>query len=212
MLICLTDKDFDFNTQHPAPQGRRGDKNMNKDFDLFNIESLLGDINYVIRAHSSCPREPHKAYRKWDGKTPYSIHPIWCGLTILTETTLSERDRHDGALALFYHDIAEDTTAPLPRWLSEEVVRLVHNMTFFGGFKEEVDGIWSKSPFVRLLKLYDKVSNLLDGRDTWMPKKDDPLYRQKYEGHTLQLCADAEKNFGKLNITIIARKILEDRP
>lgn len=181
---------------------------MKNEMDLFGIESFIGDINYIIRAHHMSPREPHKGYRKWDGKTPYAIHPIWCAMMILTETTLEDTQRQRGATALLYHDLAEDTTVALPNWLSEEVKHLVYEMTFFGGFKEEVREVWNKSEFARLLKLYDKVSNLLDGRDTWMPLKDDPMYRQKYEGHTLRLCSDVEKNFGRLNITLLARTIL----
>jgi (p)ppGpp synthase/HD superfamily hydrolase len=181
---------------------------MNTEYDLSDSEGLLGSVSYILRVHDVNPRAPHKAYRQWDGKTPYSVHPIWCAMTILTETTLNEKQRQDGAIALLYHDILEDTTVPLPTWLPPEVKKLVEDMTFYGGSKEEMEKVWEKSPFVRLLKLYDKVSNLLDGRNTWMSKKEDPNYRQKYEGYTLSLCADVEKNFGRLNITLIARTIL----
>ena len=42
---------------------------------------------------------------------------------------------------------------------------LVREMTF-ESFQEEVEHLWSRSAEARLLKLYDKVSNLLDG--SWM--------------------------------------------
>ncbi len=182
--------------------------NFDKGQDLFDHEALLGDINYVMRVHEACPRTPRKAYRQWDGRTPYSIHPIWCAATLLSETKLSEDIRERGAVALLYHDVPEDTTAPLPKDLSHEVRALIKEMTFFGGFAEEAEEVWKRSPLCRLLKLYDKVHNLLDGRDTWMPEKEDKEYRRKYEGHTLRLCADVEKNFGRLNITLLARTIL----
>lgn len=183
---------------------------INEEYSLFGVEELLNDLNYVIRAHHTSARQPHKAYRKWDGVTPYSIHPIWCAMMILSEPSLADGMRRNGALALLYHDIAEDTYAPLPSWLSPEVKRMVEGMTFFGGSKEEMEKVWERPQAIRLLKLYDKVHNLLDGRNTWMPKKEDPKYRQKYEGHTLRLCADVERNYGRLNITKLARKILSD--
>jgi len=39
-------------------------------------------------------------------------------------------------------------------------------MTFEGGSEQEIVEIWDKPTEIRLYKLYDKVSNLLDG--AWM--------------------------------------------
>ena len=161
------------------------------------------DFVWVLDAHDDYARKPKNAVRKWDGKTPYHIHPTWCFTTIQTETSLQEEFRLDGALALLYHDVLEDTNRGLPPWLSEHVVSLVQDMTFHGGSQEEMERIWEKSAEVRLLKLYDKVSNLLDG--VWMSTEK----RAKYEEYTLKLCVDVETNFGaELNITRIARAIL----
>ncbi|MFH1917249.1 MAG: hypothetical protein ABIJ21_08370 [Nanoarchaeota archaeon] len=75
-------------------------------------------LNYNIEAHQDHPRKPSNASRKWDGRTPYYIHPIWCATMLATETTLSEKIRLEGIHALLYHDILEDTTQSLPEWLS----------------------------------------------------------------------------------------------
>ncbi len=62
--------------------------------------------------------------------------------------------------------------------------------------------IWAKSPEVRLLKLYDKTSNLMEG--IWMNREK----RERYAAYSLNLCDDVEKNYGELNITKIARAII----
>ena len=62
--------------------------------------------------------------------------------------------------------------------------------------------IWTKPKEVKLYKLYDKVSNLMDG--TWMS----PEKMAQYKDYTSRLCSEAEMNYGDLNITRIARGIL----
>jgi hypothetical protein len=76
----------------------------------------------------------------------------------------------------------------------------------FASFSEEREQIWKCSETARLLKLYDKVSNLLDG--SWMAdaKWDD------YVAHTESLGLFASQRFGDLNIVRITRAISVPRP
>lgn len=157
-------------------------------------------LSYSLRAHDKSPTSPAKAFRKWDGKTPYGAHPVWCTLTILAETSLPASLRERGAEILSYHDILEDTKAQLPKGTSRAVSRGVKGMTF-AGFDEEMRLVWLRSKETRLLKLYDKVSNLLDG--AWMSAEK----RRAYNRHTLRLARDVERNYGRLNIVKIARAI-----
>lgn len=154
---------------------------------------LANLIAYTFRAHSEGATKQSKAVRKWDGKTPYAVHPIWCAMMILHETTLPEDLRQRGAAALLLHDILEDTTFGLPDDTPEDVRRLVHEMTF-KSFNEETVEIWFKSDEARLLKLYDKVSNLLDGN--WMS----PDKRTGYLAYSLNLCMATRRVYGELNI------------
>jgi len=163
--------------------------------------TLQHHLRYVINAHASYPKKPINAFRLWDQQTPYSIHPLWCAMTIATETTLPEKIRKDGMITLLYHDILEDTTKKLPLGLNQNVCHLIRDMTFSGGINEEIKKIWHKSKEVRLLKLYDKVSNLLDG--IWMK----PDKRTAYQQYVEQLIKDVEHNYTKLNIIRIARAI-----
>ena len=155
-------------------------------------------IEYIVNAHQNHARKPGKAFRKHDGKTPYWIHPIWCATTILTETSLDEKTKNEGAIALLYHDVLEDTTQPLPQDLNERIKYLVEYMTFESS-EEEMQQIWQKPREVRLYKLYDKVSNLLDGN--WMQEEK----MQRYKDYIRRLSSDVESNYGKLNIVKLAK-------
>ena len=129
------------------------------------------------------------------------MHPIWCANTLLTETSLPESIRFEGAVALLYHDILEDTTSDLKSNLSPKIMSWIKDMTFPGGFDQEQLELFAKPKEVRLLKLYDKTSNLLDG--IWMPT---PL-KETYTAFTKKLTADVKQNFGELNIVKIATAI-----
>lgn len=163
-------------------------------------QELAGFIGYSFAAHAEQPTKPSKAVRKWDGKTPYGIHPTWCAMTLLTETSLPEELRATGAQALLLHDVLEDTTAGLPQGTPDEVAKLVEGMTFASS-DEEMELIWTRSQEIKLLKLYDKVSNLLDG--SWMSKEK----AERYAAYLLRLCDEVEPQYGKLNIIRIARAI-----
>lgn len=163
-----------------------------------NIEGM---ITYIFRAHSEQAKKPKKTIRYWDGKTPYAIHPTWCAMTLLTETNLQEYIRFEGAQALLLHDILEDTNAKLPDGISARVHHLVLEMTFESS-AQEMELVWSRSDLCQLLKLYDKVSNLLDG--AWMSAEK----RAKYVAYTKRLAAKVEATYGSdLNILRIAKAI-----
>ena len=158
---------------------------------------LRDAIDHAIRAHARHSKSPRGAVRFSDGKTPYAIHPIWCAMTLLTETTLPEDLRRAGYLALLWHDVLEDTTLPLPEEAPPEVVSLVQELTFHS-FDEEVTAIWERSDTAKLLKLYDKVSNLLDA--AWMSDRK----WDRYVAYTRRLAEFAERRYGALNIVRIA--------
>jgi len=160
--------------------------------------NLQDHINYVIDAHTHHSKKPSKAYRKWDGKTPYFIHPAWCAMTISTETELEQKTREEGILTLLYHDILEDTTKELPSELDSRIKYLVNEMTFSGGNEQEMKEIWSKPNEIKLYKLYDKVSNLLDA--SWM----DAEKLKRYRDYTYGLAHEVEAQYGNLNIHKLA--------
>lgn len=170
------------------------------------MEILQRAINMCLEAHRDYSRKQEYSVRRWDNQTPYGVHPLWCVMTFLQETSLPESiNREECALALLFHDVRENTTMKLPEWLPQGTIELVGLMTFTaepGSTEIEMREIWSRPPIVRLLKLYDKVSNLLDG--SWMSEE---KWNRQYAPYVLQLADDVEKNYGQLNIIRIARAI-----
>lgn len=162
---------------------------------------LLCAIQHAFAAHIHHPNTPEDSIRFWDRETPYAVHPTWCAMTLLCEPALDREIRLQGAIALQWHDILEDTQLPLPSGTPTEIVELVENMTF-ASFAEEQTAVWSKNPTIRLLKLVDKTSNLLDS--SWMKQEKE----QNYARFTQALADDAEKHFGTLNVVRMARALI----
>lgn len=161
----------------------------------------LGQLfNFAFQQHDRKAIREAKRFRKSDGVTPYGIHPVVCAALLLHETSLvlTQHMKIVGAQALAYHDILEDTSATLPEHVSEEVSDLVVGMTFPSS-DEEMEMVWDRSPFIRMLKLYDKVSNMLDA--SWMTVEQ----LEKYRVYVRKLIDDVSANYGELNIIKLAR-------
>ncbi len=161
-------------------------------------------IHHAIHAHANHPKSPEDAIRFWDRFTPYAVHPIWCAVTLLTETQLSEEIRLKGYQALLWHDTLEDTNLPLPENTDEEVALLVQEMTF-QSFQDEQEKIGDCRDVVKLLKLYDKVSILLDA--VWMK---DAKWNHLVD-YTLALRQFVLETYGELNIVKIAAAVCQHR-
>ena len=167
-------------------------------------DEMAAAIQHSIRAHAHFPIAPSNAIRYWDGHTPYAIHPIWCAMTLLSETALPDETRYHGYLALLWHDTLEDTTMELPPECPPAVRRLVEEMTF-DGLDDELVRLWERSDTAKLLKLYDKVSQFLDG--IWLTDQ----RWNRLLGHTTRLQGFVENTYGELNIVRIARAVCRPR-
>lgn len=168
-------------------------------------DQLGAAIAHAIQAHAHFPNTPRDAVRLWDKRTPYVIHPIWCAMTLLTETQLSEAIRYPGAIALLWHDTLEDTQLPLPTATEPLIQQLVAEMTFTG-LDDEFVRLWERGDTVKLLKLYDKVSQFLDG--AWFS---DRRWDQLVV-HTRRLEAFVLATYGELNIVKLSRTFCQPRP
>lgn len=162
---------------------------------------LLQNIIAAHQLHADAARQPQDVYRRFDGKTPFIIHPLWCMATLAAETQLPEEVRRRGMLVLLYHDVYEDTKGQLPSDLPAHIVEGVRHMTF-DSFQQEMRDLWEKPVEIRLYKLYDKVSNLLD----WYSK--DPEETKRYRDFTKRLADDVERNYGPLKIVTLARALI----
>lgn len=163
-------------------------------------EDIIKAIQHAHTAHAQHGNTPDDSVRFHDHITPYIVHPIWCAASLLQEPLLPLALRQTGSIALLWHDTLEDTSLPLPDDTSLEVSLLVKGMSFTS-FVEELTEIWNRPIEIKLLKLYDKVSNLLDG--IWMKPEKWNIYVE----HTLRLADEVELQFGELGIVKIARAI-----
>jgi (p)ppGpp synthase/HD superfamily hydrolase len=162
-----------------------------------NIEKSIAQIR---KAHMEFSKTELDRVRFHDNSTPYIVHPIFCAMAILSEPALDEHIRLIGYQALLFHDVLEDTTAALPEKMDPEVIELVQLMSF-ENFRVECNDVWTRPPLIRLLKLYDKTSNLLDGSHMSDTKWN------LYVEFVMALIADVESHFGQLNIVRIAKAI-----
>ncbi len=167
---------------------------------MFNAPQLLMHIAEVLAAHSFTSRAPAKAFRRFDGKTLYVVHPLWCATTIATEASLDPKLREIGFYSLLWHDVPEDTTTPLPEALVDDVRQAVIDMTFEDS-QDEMARIWSKPEPIRLFKLYDKTNNLIN-MDGWDAEK-----INAYIQYAERLAEDVKEHFGTLNIHYILRGV-----
>jgi hypothetical protein len=161
-------------------------------------------ISFVAIAHQEKTLSTAKALRTFPSgeKTPYFAHSLWCAVMLWLDSGLPESIRYPGAQALLFHDILEDTSALLPDDVSDEVRYLVQEMTYRGGFNEEKTVVLMKSPFIQLLKLYDKTATLYDG-----DMKPGRVY--EWTEFMLKLIDTVEREYGTINIILLARELIK---
>lgn len=159
-------------------------------------------VKYVAEAHQEKVLPTAKALRTFASgeKNPYFSHTLWCSMSALLETRLPESIRDDAAIALLFHDILEDTSAPLPESLTPGAVKLIQDMTY-ENFQQEVTEVLEKDSVVHLVKLYDKVATLYDGalRSFRYPE---------WLDFTEKLIDLVERAYGDLNIVILGKALV----
>ncbi|MDP2669351.1 MAG: hypothetical protein Q8P07_06040 [bacterium] len=171
---------------------------------LIDYKHFVSLIGFTAKAHQEKVLPKAKAFRTFSGgeQNPYFTHSLWCATMILLDTQLPEKIRVPGAEALLLHDVIEDTSASLPKNISDEVRYFVKEMTYAGGFNEEKTAVLLKPPIIQLLKLYDKTATLYDG----------DIKKARYGEWTefMQKIINAvEPNYGTLNIILLARELIK---
>ena len=167
-----------------------------------DYRKFVNYITYIAEAHQEKLLPNAKAFRKFPsgGVNEYFTHPLWCSMMILLDTKLPDEIRNDGALALLFHDILEDTTVGMPVDLSEGVKTLIQDLTY-DNFQEEVIRTLEKPPLIQLLRLYDKTATLYDG--DLNPKR-----YPEWIGFIEKLIVTVEKEYGELNIILLAKVLI----
>lgn len=162
-----------------------------------NLKRLL---DFVYSAHQE--HNTRKDFRQ-NGKVPFIVHPIWCAFTLLNDQHIPFEEREIGYQILLLHDILEDTSLKIPRDIDPKVLEYVQEMTH--NTWEEEQNIDGKSPFVKLLKLCDKVASLYDETVNKEPQK-----QREWKALTAKLLKDVEDHYGKIRLVTLARGVLKD--
>jgi hypothetical protein len=170
-----------------------------------DYKKLLKQISFITEAHQEKALTEKKTTRTFQSgeSNPFFIHPVWCALTILQETKLPESVRLSGAETLLFHDILKDTSAELPEDLPQEIKNFIQEMTF-SDFQTEIATIPTKPPFIQLLKLYDKTATLYDGA---VKEKT----TQEWYNYIQKLIDNVGKEYGELNIVLLAKTLLANK-
>jgi len=129
---------------------------------MFTGEELATMIADVFYLHQEFPKKPTNAFRKFDGKTPYGVHPTLLAMLVMHEDKMPEVDRLRRAKALLGHDLKEDTGAVLPAWCLEPDVETLINGLTFTKEKDPLVEMWKRGDDVILTKFYDNVANLMN--------------------------------------------------
>lgn len=136
------------------------------------------------------------------GKVPYLIHPLWCAMILITDQRISWKERELGFQALILHDVLEDTSLKLPRWVKPAVKALVKEMTF-KSWEEALREIPKKNNFVKLLLLVDALSSMYENHVSLAKRK-------KWKEITEKLLRDVEKNYGNIRLVQIGKAITKN--
>lgn len=170
---------------------------------MLNAYHLSAMISDVFHLHSNFAKTPEKASRKFDGKTPYGVHPTLAAMLLLHEETLPEDFRVLGAQVLLGHDLIEDTTASLQGWCKEpDVESLIRELTFAENQDSSVE-IFNRSAVAILLKFYDAVVNLM------CTGKMDPKRREERRARAMEHLIWVETRHPELEIVKIAHGLLD---
>lgn len=134
---------------------------------------------------------------------PYIIHPMWAACTLIMDSNIPKQERIVGYQILVLHDVLEDTSMQLPEWVSEEVQRGVQSLTH-SNWKEEQEAITHYAPFLKLLKLCDKLQTMYELAVV------NPNKAHEWKTLVENLARDVEAHYGKTKVVVIAKALLED--
>lgn len=162
-----------------------------------NLKRLLDLIYSAHQEHNT-----RKDFRQ-NGKVPFIVHPMWCALTLLNDQHIPFEERELGYQVLLLHDILEDTSLEIPDYVDPKVLEHVKEMTH--DTWEEEQNINNKSPFIKLLKLCDKIASMYDET-----VRNETVRRKEWKALTQKLLDDVENHYGKIRLVTLSKAILND--
>lgn len=176
---------------------------------MIQSEELKKYLDFAYSAYQE-NNITNQEYRQ-QGKIPFMVHPLWCASMLITDTQVPYEQRKLGFKALILHDVLEDTSLKLPDWVEPEVKDVVKELTF-EDFQQTIEQYPSKSIFIKLLLLYDKLSSMYEKHVGITGKTEDirATKRRLWKELTLKLLEEVEKEYGNIRIVQIGKVIAEN--
>ena len=145
---------------------------------------------------------------------PYVIHPIRI-ITILHAAGFNEFDHEDIMIAALFHDLLEDTDIDLKeiedqfgKKIGEIVVELTIPKGTIGREKDKwLEEFVIKSKSAKIIKLADRIDNLMDMKDIWDAKRQKSYTNQARI--ILKSCGDANKQLAN-KLDELIESVLKD--
>lgn len=133
---------------------------------------------------------------------PYVIHPIRI-ITILHAAGFNEFEHEDIMIAALFHDLLEDTDTDIKEIedkFGKKIGKIVVELTIPKGILGREKDKWLeefviKSKEAKIIKLADRIDNLMDMKDIWKAKKQISYTDQAKI--ILKSCEDANKQLSK---------------
>ena len=150
-----------------------------------------------------------QAFRQ-DGKVPYMTHPLWTAMMLIADTQIPYEQRELGFKALILHDVLEDTDLALPDWVEEEVKNVVKELTF-ENYEQAIREYENKTPFIKLLLLYDKLSSMYENHVGLHDDSEKKILKRKlWKEYVVRGIGEVEKEYGNIRIVQVGKAIAEN--
>lgn len=138
------------------------------------------------------------------GKVPFITHPLWCAMMMISDTEIPWEERELGFQALVLHDVLEDSSLELPKWVEPKVKKLVEEMTFNGeDFSEKAEWVLTKPINVKLLILYDGLSSMYE-----LHVRENK--RHEWKKLAEKVLEEVEEHYGNIRIIQVGKAIIKN--
>lgn len=141
---------------------------------------------------------------------PYAVHPVRI-TTILRAAGFNEENNEDLMIAALFHDLVEDTDTPIEEIkdeFGENVASIVLELTKPEGAKgnkkkEWLENFTKSSKEAKIVKMADRIDNLMDIGDFWTTKQQKDYAEQGKI--ILKTCGSAHKGLAQELYNVIEK-------
>ncbi|MFH0952458.1 MAG: hypothetical protein V1838_04730 [Patescibacteria group bacterium] len=171
---------------------------------MLSIE-LLDDLLVCWTAHQRVNTTDQTT--RQNGMVPFCSHPMFGALLLLHDIKLPYELRKLGFRVLMRHDIKEDTGYPLSEANTDPPALRYVDMMTHNTWQEEMDSTPGKPIEVKLFKLIDKISTIMDY--DMVTGQGEEKARQ-WLSYAKQLLKEVQAYYGECDTVVIARAVIDN--